>query len=92
MLLQQFQVQRLGQEAEYLRLIDQVDHQFRVRGLGHHDGEDFRVVLLQQLEGGQRFLVAVADVGDDHCDLMLLQHGQGAVNVRRMQYRAHAAD
>ena len=52
MLHQQLEIQRFVQEAEHLRLVDQVDDQFRVLGFRRDDGEDFRMILFQQFKGG----------------------------------------
>ena len=68
---------RLGQEAEDLRLVDELDAELGVGLVGEQDGEHVRALGLHLLEERDQAIHARAHVGDDRGDLVHLQHACG---------------
>ena len=74
-------VDGLVEEAEDLRLVDELDHQLGVRGLGDEDRQDLGVPGLEQLEERDEPFLAHGEVGHDERDLLGLQGLQRVVGA-----------
>ena len=66
MRLQGRQFERLVQKAKSLRLVDQLNHQVRIRSSGHCNRENLRVFGLKHFEKSTVVLVATPNIGHQY--------------------------